>query len=269
MAKINPDILKWARETAGYSIEEAAKMLGLSDSKERTAAEKLQAMENGSVEPKREILSEMARRYNRQLLVFYMEDVPEKNKELTDFRQQNLQVSPVERGLGDALVRDIQVRQQIIKNSISEDENIHELSFVNSLKLTDEISIAANKIIEILNFNLTKFRKFRKVEDSFHYLRDLAESAGVFVIMVGDLGHYTRNIPIEVFRGFCIADRIAPFIVINSNDSKRAYSFTLLHEITHIFLGHSGISDLDEKNQTEKFCNDTAAEILFPKAEIS
>ena len=64
----------------------------------------------------------------------------------------------------------------------------------------------------------------------------------MFVLLKGDLGNYRTAIDVEVFRGFAIADDIAPFVVINDNDSKAAWSFTLLHELTHLLLGQTGIS---------------------------
>ena len=70
------------------------------------------------------------------------------------------------------------------------------------------------------------------------------------------------------FRGFTIADSFAPFIVINDRDSRAAWSFTLLHELTHLFLGQTGISGITVDNHVEKFCNDVASEVLLPMPEL-
>ena len=56
------------------------------------------------------------------------------------------------------------------------------------------------------------------------------------------MGNYPSAIDVDVFRGFAIADNIAPFVVINDNDSIPAWSFTLLHEVVHLLLGQTGIS---------------------------
>jgi hypothetical protein len=53
---LNPQIMVWARETAGLSVDEAAHALGFKDSRDRTAEERLQAMEAGNEEPSRSVL---------------------------------------------------------------------------------------------------------------------------------------------------------------------------------------------------------------------
>lgn len=73
----------------------------------------------------------------------------------------------------------------------------------------------------------------------------------------------------ETFRGFAIADPIAPFIVINDKDAKTAWSFTLLHEMAHLCLGATGISGAFSDVAIEQFCNDVAGEFLLPKGELN
>ncbi|WP_353269088.1 ImmA/IrrE family metallo-endopeptidase [Gemmatimonas sp.] len=71
-----------------------------------------------------------------------------------------------------------------------------------------------------------------------------------------------------MFRGLAIADPIAPFVVVNDQDSRAAWSFTLLHEFTHLMLGFSGVSGGGFDRAIERFCNDVASEILLPAAEL-
>ena len=68
----------------------------------------------------------------------------------------------------------------------------------------------------------------------------------------------------EVFRGLAISDDIAPFVVINDNDSRAAWSFTLLHELTHLLIGQTGFSGVNSDTEIEEFCNNVAAEWLLP-----
>ena len=44
-------------------------------------------------------------------------------------------------------------------------------------------------------------------------------------------------IPVEIFRGFAIADSIAPFVVVNDRDAKPAWSFTVFHEVSPLMAG--------------------------------
>ena len=84
----------------------------------------------------------------------------------------------------------------------------------------------------------------------------------MFVLLKGDLGSHHTAIDVEVFRGLAIADDVAPFVVINDNDSRAARSFTLLHELTHILLGQSGFRGMRVEAEIEKFCDDVAAECV-------
>ena len=62
--------------------------------------------------------------------------------------------------------------------------------------------------------------------DAFALLRSKVEAAGVFVILKGNMGNYQSAIEVDAFRGFAIADDIAPFVVIND---KRLRSRLVLH----------------------------------------
>lgn len=76
----------------------------------------------------------------------------------------------------------------------------------------------------------------------------------------------TKPLSVKDFRGFCIYNELAPVIFINTNDSKSAQLFTLIHELSHLWINGSSLSDLDELNhdKEEMFCNQVAAEYLVP-----
>ena len=82
----------------------------------------------------------------------------------------------------------------------------------------------------------------------------------MFVLLAENLGSHHSAIPVSAFRGFAIADPIAPFIVINDGDAKAAWSFTLLHELAHLWLGATGVSGGVPEMQIERFCCDVAGE---------
>jgi Zn-dependent peptidase ImmA (M78 family) len=126
----------------------------------------------------------------------------------------------------------------------------------------------ADAIVHDLEFDRRTFRATRTIEDAFNYLRRQAENAGVFVLLAGSLGSWQTAIDVNAFRGFAIADDLAPLIVVNDQDAKSAWSFTLLHELTHLWLGQSGISGASTEAAIERFCNEVAALILVPRAEV-
>jgi transcriptional regulator with XRE-family HTH domain len=71
MPKVNPEILTWARDTAGLSLGEAVEKLGINDARGVAAVDRLAAIESGAAEPSRPLLLKMAQRYRRPLVAFY------------------------------------------------------------------------------------------------------------------------------------------------------------------------------------------------------
>ena len=266
---LNPDILTWARSTAGLSVDEAARRLGFRDTRERSAAERLVALEHGEEEPSRSVLLSMAKTYRRSLLVFYLEAPPRRGDRGQDFRTvQGVHPEHYD-PLLDALIRDVRRRQAIVKSVLEESEPQH-LSFIGSTSMAEPTADLVNRIRNTIQFSLDDFRHSASVELAFRYLREKIEAAGVFVMLVGNLGSHHTNIPVEVFRGFAISDPIAPFVVVNDQDAKAAWSFTVLHEVIHLWLGATGISGGPTTEVgIERYCNDVAGELLLPAAELA
>jgi Zn-dependent peptidase ImmA (M78 family) len=106
-------------------------------------------------------------------------------------------------------------------------------------------------------------------------LMDRAEELGVMVIRSGIVKSNTRlKVLVEELRGFAIADEFAPLIFINGNDSVAARIFTIAHELAHIWIGSSGVTnangvDEDSAIKVERLCNKIAAEVLVPIVEFN
>jgi Zn-dependent peptidase ImmA (M78 family) len=265
--KVNPTILIWARTTAGLSLDQAAHALGFNDTQERTAAARLQALEAGTDEPSRSVMVKMAKAYRRSLLVFYLEEPPTKGDRGQDFRTVPGAQSPLYNPLLDALIRDLRGRQSIVR-AVEQETDASPLDFVGAVSMNVPPHTLAKRIVERLQFSLEEFRRQNTPDLAFNYLRRKIEDAGVYVLLLGNLGNYHTNIPVEIFRGFAIADPIAPFIVINDQDARTAWAFTALHEVAHLWLGATGVSGESVEAQIEKYCNDVAGEILLPAAEM-
>jgi transcriptional regulator with XRE-family HTH domain len=257
--------LTWARQTAGLSVDDAARALGLKTAKGRTGAERLTAFENGTEEPSRPVLLKMAKTYRRPLLVFYLAEPPKTGDRGQDFR--TLPGPQRHNPDLDALVRDIKVRQGIIR-SMLEDTDQAPLDFIASATTAIPIEKLSALIAKRLDFSLSEFRTSKTPDEAFAYLRAKIEASGVFVLLLGNLGSHHTNIPVDIFRGFALADPIAPMIVINDGDARAAWSFTALHELVHLWLGATGISGGDTNNHVEQYCNDVAGEILLPYQEL-
>ena len=268
MPQINYEILSWARETAGLTLASAAGKLQMLDSKKLTAQEKLLSYENGKVQPSRAMLLKMAKVYRRPLLIFYLDAPPKVGNRGQDFRTLPDSVKDEYSGYVDALIRDVQARQSMIKEAmIDEDENIS-LDFVGRCNLDQSVEEVALFLKEVLGVNISEYRKKPNHPEAFKFLRKKAEEAGFFVLLKGNLGSHHTNIGLDVFRGFALSDDIAPFVVINDRDAKSAWAFTLLHEIVHILLGQTGVSGFYAEKKIEKFCNDVASEFLISSDEM-
>jgi len=258
MPKVNPEILIWARKTAGLSEEDAFQKLGLS------GVHRLQALESGDIAPSRRQLVNMSEKYRRPLLTFYLDKPPKQSKKDQDFRTLPSQFKSDSEMLLKVLLRDVHVRKDLVRYALEDAEEDEKLDFVGSAKMEDGVEYLAKHIAEKLNFNRSNFLQHKNVKDAFDALRSSVEQLGVFVLLKGNLGNYHTNIEVSVFRGFALADDVAPFIVINENDSRSAWAFSLMHELCHIFLGQSGISNYSlEKKKIEKFCDSVSAKFLM------
>ncbi|HEY5209589.1 MAG TPA: ImmA/IrrE family metallo-endopeptidase [Stellaceae bacterium] len=209
----------------------------------------------------------MAKLYRRPMLVFYMNGPPPKGDRGEDFRNVPQRHSDAE-PLVDALVRDIKARQSMVHAILEDDDETEPLPFIGSMNINDGIGAVLASIRQTLQFSLPNFRMQGSVEGAFTLLRNQVETAGVFVLLIGNLGSHHTAIDVSAFRGFALADRIAPFIVINDQDAKSAWSFTLIHELTHLWLGTTGVSGSFADGQIERFCNDVASNFLLPTSEL-
>jgi len=264
---VNPEILTWARGTAGLTLDQAAHALAFQDTRDRSAVQRLMALEAGEEQPSRSVLLRMARAYRRALLVFYLAQPPRTGDRGQDFRTVPGGASPEYNPLLDALIRDIRGRQTAVR-SLMEETDAQPVDFVGAATMNVPAEDLAHQITDRLQFTLDEFRKQPDIGRAFGYLREKIEATGVFVVLLGNLGSHHTNISVDVFRGFAIADAIAPFIVINDQDAHVAWSFTALHELVHLWLGTTGISSTSTEARIEKYCNAVAGEILLPTVEL-
>lgn len=269
MPAVNPEILIWARETAGYELSEAARRLGLADGRGVSGMEKLAAYERGEKEPSRPVLIRMSKQYRRPLLTFYLDAPPVRADRGEDFRTLHRAVDPSENGMVDTLVRRIKTRQEVLREALASEQDNERLAFIGSYSLEQGVHGLVSQIQTASGFDLAVYRSKRTQEEAFQYLRERIENLGIFTILVGNLGNYHTNLSADIFRGFAIADPIAPFVVINNQDAKSAWPVTLLHEVSHLWLGQTGISGAAAERQVERFCDGVASELLVPEAEIT
>lgn len=222
---------------------------------------------NRKEEPSRSVLLNMARIYHRSLLVFYLSEPPRTGDRGQDFRRAPGAQLPEYDPTLDALIRDIRGRQGIVKDLLEETEP-KTVDYVASVTMDLPPAELAQRITNRISFSLAEFRQQSDPQKAFTYLREKVENAGAFVLLLGNLGSHHTNIPSGVFRGYSIADFVAPFIVVNDQDAPVAWAFTVLHELTHLWLGATGVSNGSIGDQLESYCNSVAGEILLPEPEM-
>ena len=268
MPNVQPSILRWARGTAQLSIEEASKKLGFTDTRKRTASERLQAYEEGREHPTRSLLLKMSKHYRRPLLTFYLQRPPTKGERGEDFRTLPETPSGREDVWVDQLIREVKACQSTLRQALIDEEEGDPLPFIGKHTHQDGVEAVTKTLRNALNLDLKEYRQQHTQEDAFKLLRQHMEAQGIFILLRGNLGSWHTDISVKTFRGFVLADNIAPFIVVNDLDSKSAWSFTLLHEMAHLILGNTGVSNIWAEKNIEKFCNEVASEYLLPEKDL-
>jgi Zn-dependent peptidase ImmA (M78 family) len=147
------------------------------------------------------------------------------------------------------------------------------LPFVGSARVQEAPETVAQRLREMLGLPVEARRRLPTWTDALRQLIAKSEDAGVLVMVssvVGSNSH--RKLDVAEFRGFALADALAPLIFLNGADSKAAQMFTLAHELAHVWLGESGVSDTQAgqipEQHTERWCNHVAAELLMPLEEL-
>lgn len=147
------------------------------------------------------------------------------------------------------------------------------ISFVGSAKQTNKVEEIAASMRHMLGFDVEKRRQLSTWTEALRRFIEQADALGILVMVSGVVGsNNKRKLDPQEFRGFALADKLAPLVFINGSDTKAAQMFTLAHELVHIWLGQSSVSDAQAlqipEHQIEHWCNLVAAELLVPLAAL-
>ena len=143
------------------------------------------------------------------------------------------------------------------------------IQFVGSASTNDDVLTVAHEMRSTLSLDVAERKHFRTWAEALRQLVVKAEDAGILVMTSGVVGTNThRKLDPDEFRGFALSDELAPVVFVNGADTKSAQMFTLAHEIAHIWLGQSALSDAGLRRvpsqAVERWCNQVAAEFLVP-----
>ncbi len=153
------------------------------------------------------------------------------------------------------------------------EERLERVALVGSIGRATGVTDAANIIRHAVGFDLEQRRQDGTWTEALRRMIQSVEDAGILIMVSGIVGSNThRKLDTEEFRGFALAHPTAPLIFVNGSDSKSAQMFTIAHELAHLALGQSALSDAEASafpdEETERWCNQAAAEMLAPLALV-
>ncbi|HWB52206.1 MAG TPA: XRE family transcriptional regulator [Stellaceae bacterium] len=258
-AIVKPELLIWARESAGFSAAEAAEKLHIDP-------DRIAAWEAGDDSPSIPQLRRIAELYRRPLAVFYLQRIPDDFQVIRDLRRlpgAGMRRMPPE--LRYEIRRASQLRALAIE--LAEDAGETIAPFTLAATQAENPEDIGQRVRTALGITDDEQRRWRDQDgrDALRGWRDRIEAAGVLVFQA------TRFTADEA-SGFAIAERTLPVVAVNRKDPPTRRTFSLLHEFVHLMLSVSGVSDLHtdearppEDQAVEIFCNQAAAAALMPR----
>jgi Zn-dependent peptidase ImmA (M78 family) len=258
---VAPDLLQWAVERAGWD----------EDVVERRAP-KLNGWIVGAQRPTLKQLEKFASDTHTPFGLLFLPEPPVEAVPIPDMRTiGNVAVPRPSADLLDTIYL-CQTRQDWYR-TYAEEHGVPDPPFVGSVTTATPTELVADEIRGLLDFDLAERGTFSRWEDALRRLIDRIEGTGVLVMVNGIVGANThRKLRPEEFRGFALSDSLTPLIFVNGADTKAAQIFTMVHELAHIWLGGSALSDAAMMARRgapdELWCNQVAAEVLVPLAVL-
>jgi len=255
--ELKPELLRWARERAGYDLGALADRFP-----------QLAAWEEGAAYPTLKQVESFAKTTRTPVGYLFLQEPPVERIPLPDFRAgTNIYRKHASPDLLDTIYI-CQQRQEWYRDfarSVGEEP----LAFTSSVRVANAIEDVAATIRHALGFDLEERRQTPTWTDALRRFIEQADTLGVLVMCSSVvLNNNRRHLDPDEFRGFAMADEFAPLVFINGADTKAAQMFTLAHELAHIWLGQSAVSDaqasLVPEHNVERWCNQVAAELLVP-----
>lgn len=253
---INPEIIRWARESAGWSIEEISKKL-------KTSKENFEKIESGSKLPTFRQLELLAKYFKRPVSVFFLPEPPEEPSITASFRILPKSEEYLSKKLRLA-IRKTRYYQSIA-NELMRNLGIDPKPNIFFESINQNPIIVARKERERLGISIDKQLGWRNAYYAFNKWRNAIERQNILV--------FQYKFSLKSARGFSLMDKEPPVIALNSDDNILARIFTLFHEYAHIILRlpeiYAGEEEINQNNlEVENWCNRFASEFLVPESVL-
>jgi Zn-dependent peptidase ImmA (M78 family) len=260
-ATVKPELLRWARERLGRTEEDLSGRF-----------KKLALWERGEALPTFKQLEDFAKSTHVPIGYLFLSKPPQERIPIPDLR--TFADWRIERPGPDLLdtIYLCQQRQEWYRD-FARKAGEPPREFVGSASVTDKVEETAGRMRDALGFEVDERRRIPTWTDALRRFIEQADRLGVLVMVSGVVGtNNRRKLDPKEFRGFALCDPLAPLVFINGSDSKAAQMFTLAHELAHVWLGQSALSNAEARtvpdNEVERWCNRVAAELLVPLAAL-
>jgi Zn-dependent peptidase ImmA (M78 family) len=254
---INTNILTWAITRAGYELQEFLAKVPV-----------VQKWIQGEKKPTVKQLEKFSKQVHLPFGYLFLPEPPVERLPIPFFRTNNPHPTSVSVNVYDTILL-MQQRQDWLRDYLNDNE-FNALPFVGRYRNRQNIAEIVNDIRATLDLQEDWASRFETWRDALDSLTHKIEDAGIIMVFNGVVENNTsRPIKVDECRGFVLVDEMAPFMFINNSDGKAAQMFTIVHELAHIWTGHSAGFDFRKlqpaNNPVELLCDKVAAEFLVPE----
>jgi Zn-dependent peptidase ImmA (M78 family)/transcriptional regulator with XRE-family HTH domain len=250
-AHIRPEVLRWARESSGYTVAEVAREL-------KVFAYELEAAEHGDDLLTLSQAEHVAELYERPLAALFLPEPPDEETAESLFRRlPGAPTLPWPPAM-NALARRTRQRQAAVAEIYEDlDEQPPWRATVGGLNSGITPSMVRS-LLDVPRSEQVAWRDTSGYRPLRHWI-DAVESLGVLVMQDGSMST-------DVMRGFASPHDSVPAVVINNHDDPRSRVFSLLHEFGHLLVA---ALDISYGGDLERWCNQLASDVLMPPALVS
>ena len=260
---INPDILKWARERSGYTVEAIAAFL-------KKDASIVNDWESGGRALTYVQLEKLADKYKRPIAIFFFPEPPEEPNIAENLALRSSDNTPLEPRI-HILLRQAYARQlSLMELNFGTNPSEKKISRDLQARSTDSVKELAQQARAYLNISVTTQAKWKSTTESLENWRDRIEEAGIFV--------FKEAFQDDSVDGFCLMHDEFPVIYLNNSRPPVRQIFSLFHELAHLLLGENGITWSNifhgrifrggTTQEIEGFCDQFAAAFLVPSDDL-
>lgn len=252
---INPDIVRWARERSGYTLQEVAKSL-------KKDVETISNWESGAAAPTYVQLETLADKYRRPVAMFFFPEPPQEPDFVGQLALRSSEIEQLDPSIR-ILLRQARARQLSLME-LNMGVNPAEMKIFRDLhaQLDDSVTELAQQTRSYLGISVEAQVSWRRAREAIENWRESVEEKGVFVFKEAFEG--------DSVDGFCLVHEQFPVIYLNNSRSSVRQIFSLFHELAHLLLGENGITRGINLvgEQIEVFCNQFAGEFLVPSSDL-